>query len=110
MGFEFSPSPRWAQQPSSSCSLLLLPAGGYSTGTSAPRHSHELLHVLQAKWGSFLSWTPALGQAQSPGIFQYTSFCSAVFFFYSKGILFMKDYVNAGEVSSGKPLSSFYSR
>ncbi|XP_032476368.1 zinc finger protein 185 isoform X2 [Phocoena sinus] len=27
----------------------------------------------------------------------------------SKGILFMKDYVNAGEVSSGKPLSSFYS-
>ncbi|XP_022421618.1 zinc finger protein 185 isoform X1 [Delphinapterus leucas] len=27
----------------------------------------------------------------------------------SKGILFMKEYVNAGEVSSGKPLSSFYS-
>ncbi|XP_033269445.2 zinc finger protein 185 isoform X5 [Orcinus orca] len=28
----------------------------------------------------------------------------------SKGILFMKEYVNAGEVSSRKPLSSFYSR
>ncbi|XP_007183611.2 zinc finger protein 185 isoform X9 [Balaenoptera acutorostrata] len=27
----------------------------------------------------------------------------------SKGILFMKEYVNAREVSSGKPLSSFYS-
>ncbi|TEA25945.1 hypothetical protein DBR06_SOUSAS5710074, partial [Sousa chinensis] len=27
----------------------------------------------------------------------------------SKGILFMKEYVNAGEVSSRKPLSSFYS-
>ncbi|XP_059943933.1 zinc finger protein 185 [Mesoplodon densirostris] len=27
----------------------------------------------------------------------------------SKGILFMKEYVNAGEVSSGEPLSSFYS-
>uniref|UniRef100_A0A8D0YJG0 LIM zinc-binding domain-containing protein n=1 Tax=Sus scrofa TaxID=9823 RepID=A0A8D0YJG0_PIG len=26
----------------------------------------------------------------------------------SKGILFVKEYVNAGEVSSGKPLSSFY--
>lgn len=28
----------------------------------------------------------------------------------SKGILFVKEYVNAGEVSSGKPLSSFYDR
>ncbi|XP_020935619.1 zinc finger protein 185 isoform X8 [Sus scrofa] len=28
----------------------------------------------------------------------------------SKGILFVKEYVNAGEVSSGKPLSSFYGR
>ncbi|XP_007454707.1 PREDICTED: zinc finger protein 185 [Lipotes vexillifer] len=27
----------------------------------------------------------------------------------SKGILFMKEYVNAGQVSSGKPLSAFYS-
>lgn len=88
MGFEFSPSPQWAQQPSSSCSLLLLPAGGYSTSTSAPRHSHELLHFLQTKWGSFLSWTPALGQAQSPGIFQYTSFSSAGFFLQQRDSLY----------------------
>ena len=51
-------------------------------------YTHELwFQPKSTKWGFSLPWTPTLDQAQSPGIFRYTYFCSVMLFLQQRDSL-----------------------